>query len=401
MVWFLQISNLRFSLSKIAGPLKLGNRAKAIDAEEPTGLEMLPVKRWLLQRIAAIVCSGGVLVGWVFQLQLLAAGQAYAEECVTDLFISTGDVDYTLPVIGLVTLTLPVVDVTPGSDGAVSAGANAFSCGPNADANGASATAIGDGSSAIGNGTTAVGQASAANAANATVLGQAASATVNALGGVAIGQAATVDAAGAVAIGQNTTASGTGAIAFGQNANASGNTSIAIGQNASAPFANSIAIGQGVATVRNNQVAIGSTSNTYTLAGITSAASRAAQSGSLELVTTDANGNLATDGGQFITILNSLTAVSANNEQIELNRQAIQRNTEGVAMAFALSGLESVLPNEKNYALGAQWGYFGGQNAAAVGGTVRLRDDVFLSGGMGVGLGKGQVGGRAGISAAW
>ena len=366
-----------------------------------TGSEMEQAPHKLLRRGVAIVRSGGVLLCLAFQFQLLAAGQAYAEECVTDLFISTGDVDYTLPLIGTVTLTLPVVDVTPGSDGAVSTGANAFSCGPNANANGAGATAIGDGASAVGGGTTAVGQASASNAANATVLGQSASATVNGVGGVAIGQAATVDAAGAVAIGQNATASGTGAIAFGQNASAAGNTSIAIGQNASAPFANSIAIGQGVATARNDQVAIGSTSNTYTLAGITSAASRAAQSGSLELVTTDANGNLATDGGQFITILNNLTAISANNAQIELNRQAIQRNTEGVAMAFALSGLESVLPNERNYALGAQWGYFGGQNAAAVGGTVRLKDDVFFSGGMGIGLGKGQVGGRAGISAAW
>src|SRR5262249_42098903 len=79
---------------------------------------------------------------------------------------------------------------------------------------------------------------------------------------------------------------------YGDNTVATGSLSSALGPSASATFANSTAIGNGAATTRINQVAIGTGSNTYTLAGINSAASLAAQSGTLKVVTTDAAGNL-------------------------------------------------------------------------------------------------------------
>jgi hypothetical protein len=47
-------------------------------------------------------------------------------------------------------------------------------------------------------------------------------------------------------------------------------------------------------TTRANQVVVGTATNTYTLAGVTSAASLAAQSGPVSFVTSDGAGNLAT-----------------------------------------------------------------------------------------------------------
>ena len=102
--------------------------------------------------------------------------------------------------------------------------------------------------------------------------------------------------ADALAAGYGASAGGASATALGTQANAAGDGSIAIGRSASAAQANAIAIGPGARTVRANQVAIGNGSNTYTLGGIGSAQSAAAQSGETRFVTSDAAGNLATSG---------------------------------------------------------------------------------------------------------
>jgi uncharacterized phage infection (PIP) family protein YhgE len=75
-----------------------------------------------------------------------------------------------------------------------------------------------------------------------------------------------------------------------------------VGQGSSANFTNSTAIGAGATTTRDNQFILGTSSNTYTAPGITSGASLSQQQGSLQngsiqIVTTDQSGNLATDGG--------------------------------------------------------------------------------------------------------
>ena len=51
------------------------------------------------------------------------------------------------------------------------------------------------------------------------------------------------------------------------------------------------------AVTRTNQVMLGVGTSTYTLAGLTSAASLGQQGAVTGIVTTDANGNLTSDGG--------------------------------------------------------------------------------------------------------
>ena len=125
-------------------------------------------------------------------------------------------------------------------------------------------------------------------------------------------------------------------------------------------------------------MALGTTANTYTLAGVGSAESSAAQSGPTEFVTADANGNLATDGGATKII--------------------IDKNTAGIAGAFAISGIPEILPNGTQYAVAANWGTFGGANAAALGGVARVNGDLFVNAATVLGYAPGV---RAGVAYCW
>ena len=166
--------------------------------------------------------------------------------------------------------------------------------------------------------------------------------------------------------------------ALGADTLASANTATALGYAANAIHAGSTAIGTGATTTRANQVMVGTVSDTYTMPGITSAASSAAQSGPTQFVTTDANGNLASDNGATSIIIN--------------------KNTAGIAGAFALSGIPEVLPNGTNYAVAANWGTFGGANAAALGGVARVDGDLFFNAATVLGYAPGV---RAGLAYCW
>lgn len=116
----------------------------------------------------------------------------------------------------------------------------------------------------------------------------------------------------------------------------SGSGSVYIATNLSGPAAqatgaNSIAIGSGVIASRAGQIALGASSNTYTLAGVTSDASRAAQSGPLQVVTTDASGNLAARSFQdFFPEFGAL-----NDYSIKSRKEARQGIAAAMAMATA------------------------------------------------------------------
>jgi hypothetical protein len=84
-----------------------------------------------------------------------------------------------------------------------------------------------------------------------------------------------------------------GAIAIGNGVSVGRDNAVAIDNGSSANFSKSAAIGNGAVATRANQQVYGTASNTYTMASIGSAASRAAQSGPTQLVTAGGAGNLA------------------------------------------------------------------------------------------------------------
>ncbi|HEY7549205.1 MAG TPA: hypothetical protein VH913_06775 [Hyphomicrobiaceae bacterium] len=170
---------------------------------------------------------------------------------------------------------------------------------------------------------------------------------------------------------------------------------VAIGHNATAGYDNSAAFGAGATTTRANQQSFGTASNTYTMAGLPSDASRSFQSGPLEVATSDAAGNLATDGGLIFKGLSQLHA--------------------GVAVAIAMQNPDLVAGEKFGVAL--NWGNFEGANALAFSTMGVLGTDVFskgdrlaISGSLGASTnepGYGghdagmQVGARVGLQMTW
>ena len=90
--------------------------------------------------------------------------------------------------------------------------------------------------------------------------------------------------------------------------------SIAIGTGAtvssSAPHSTAIGAGATVDPGRNNEMVFGTKDDTYTTPGITSGFSKSRQSGPLEVVTSDRDGHLATDGGSIFKALDEAESVS-------------------------------------------------------------------------------------------
>ena len=138
------------------------------------------------------------------------------------------------------------------------------------------------------------------------------------------------------------------------------------------------------------------------------AASRAAQSGPVQVVTTDANGNLASDGGAVfnnINILNSNVNI-LNSQMARINQNLDQLNRDvkrldgGVAMAMALGGV--YLPEHQRFAIHTNVGFYNGAQALAVQAVARINRTFTANGGVAYDLnGNGGVGGRVGLSAGW
>ena len=237
-------------------------------------------------------------------------------------------------------------------------------------------------------GSIAVGDASAVNT-NAIAVGTGASAT--GVGSIAIGQGAT--ATGSIAMGTLAHASNGGA-AYGDNSVATGANTTAIGLSASATPDGSAAFGYNATATLTNQQVFGTVDNTYTMGGITSDQSDMRQYGPLELVTTDAAGNLAADNGRTFTAIAALRA--------------------GVAIALAAEAPS--LATGENFGARIGWGNFNGASnavaASAIGvvcrGCFARGDRVAIDGSFGAGWSEyrtydaGNIyGGRVGVQWTW
>ena len=140
-------------------------------------------------------------------------------------------------------------------------------------------------------------------------------------------------------------------------------------------------------------MAFGRETNTYTMAGIASAASRAAQQGPLEVVTTDAQGNLASDGGAF-------------QRQIDNLGRRDGELADGIAIALALQ--QPIFHSGQKFAGRLGYGNFDGSNALGLSlagvidrGSFGSNSSITLDGGVGVGTSTGTVAAKAGVTFGW
>ena len=263
-------------------------------------------------------------------------------------------------------------------DGANATGsAGNFACGTNANAagTGSSNTAIGDRSDASGD--------NSHNTANGFL--------ANASG---VGSHNTAFGFGAIASGN-----GTNNTAFGTDAHATGANSSALGNGAQATFANSTAIGNGAAATRDNQQMFGTASNTYTMAGINTAASRAAQVGPTSIVTSDTAGNLAARSFADLGLASQSDISGINGRLDALNGRINDVNREargGIALALAASGLQfDTRPGKVS--LSGGYGNFKGESGFAVGLGYAVSESMRFNAAF-TAVRQGDIGARVGAS---
>jgi hypothetical protein len=212
---------------------------------------------------------------------------------------------------------------------------------------------------------------------------------------LAIGGGAQANGLNSTAVGHDAVANGAGASAFGMGATAGGANSVALGAGANAAHNNSVALGAGAATTRDNQIAMGSIAHTYTMAGITSAQSRAAQSGAVQVVTSDAGGNLATANATDL-----FPQIGSFDGRIDSLERGMSVHSDGIAMALALGGAMAP-PDGKTFAISGNLGLFEGAQAMGFSAVGRLDDSWFVNASVGMGFATSTVGGRLGATYAW
>jgi hypothetical protein len=299
---------------------------------------------------------------------------------------------------GDIAATAVGADASATHDGSIAVGTSA-------SATNNYAMAIGTHSEATGGGAIAIGLTHASNlyavaigGAHTTASGESSIAvgdyaSASGYGSLAMGRHAAATSDRAIALGTQASATGYGSTAIGSFSQANSGIATAVGNQARALYAGSTALGQSSATTRERQMMLGTADNAYTAPGITSAESRSYQQGVTQLVTTDVQGNLAAASYESMGL--------ASAADIERQGASIERNSEGVSMAMALSGVADILPAGTNYAVSTNWGYFESESALALGGSARLIDNVFINGGGAISTSSGVGGGRAGVTFAW
>ena len=223
---------------------------------------------------------------------------------------------------------------------------------------------------------------------------------------VAMGGGNLASGTNSAAVGVNNQATGDRSFAAGNDSVASGNDSLALGNAATAGFSNSAAIGNGAAATRANQQVFGTDTNTYTMSGITSSASKAAQGKPTHLVTSNSAGDLA---AFTVSQLGIATTSDISSLQSKINRLGDRDRelTEGIATVASLA--QPILLPGQHFAVRAGWGGYDGASAvgfsaAGVVANNLLRQGsgtVTLDGGVGIGTDEGEVAGRAGATFGW
>jgi hypothetical protein len=153
-------------------------------------------------------------------------------------------------------------------------------------------------------------------------------------------------------------------------------------------------------------MALGNKDNTYTMAGIASGASKAAQGGTpTHLVTSNANGDLAAYTFAELGFASPTDITHLQTQINDLGRRD-KELADGIAISLALA--QPFFHAGQTFAMNVGWGNFDGSNAFGVTaagivskGAFGPTSTITLHGGVGVGTGEGVMAGRAGVSFGW
>ena len=108
--------------------------------------------------------------------------------------------------------------------------------------------------------------------------------------------------------------------------------------------------------------------------------------------------NTVSLGGRRLT---NIAPGIASNDAATVGQvnQSAKRAYGGVATAMAMGGI--AVPDSKLYAVSANLGAYRGEAALAGGVALRLTDNATVNGSLGVGVTRGDLGGRVGVTFAW
>lgn len=238
------------------------------------------------------------------------------------------------------------------------------------------------------------------------------------------------DSGGNLAIGDRARASGERStnIAIGNRASAVGDglSGIAIGAGAIVSHADAAAFGTGAQTTRAGQQVFGTTTNTYTLSGLPSSASSDAQGAVVGIITTDASGNVASDGGALQNLATTnQRGITTNTGLIETNTNGIaelgsrfnsideqvtrldgrdEELAQGIAVSMALQ--QPQIRDNQSFAMRLAYGNFDGTSAVAVTAAGVVSRGAFgqntsVTVDLGMGTSGRNVGGTAGVTFGW
>ena len=295
---------------------------------------------------------------------------------------------------------------TTGGDGANATGSiSNFACGTaaNAAGSGSSNTAIGDRSDASGDNSHNTANGFLANASGVgshnTAFGFGADAHGDGTNNTAFGTDAHATGANSSAFGDGAQATAANSSAFGIGAHATGADSTATGTGATASGVNSSAFGNGAKATRDNQQMFGTASNTYTMAGINTTASRAALVGPTSIVTSDTAGNLAARSFADLGLASQSDISGINGRLDALNGRINDVNREargGIALALAASGLQfDTRPGKVS--LSGGYGNFKGESGFAVGLGYAVSESMRFNAAL-TAVRQGDIGARVGAS---
>jgi len=264
-----------------------------------------------------------------------------------------------------------------GGNSVLAIGTASAAIGYNEVVRGDNSGAFGTGQTVNGSGSFVLGAGNAVNITGTTGFGDnvnvvgsnnTIAATASAAGSSVFGSGNAVSSTNSFVLANSSTVTGASAIAIGNSVTVAGANAVAIGNGTSANFANSAAIGNGATATRANQQAFGTATNTYTMAGIGSAASKSAQSGPTQIVTADASGNLATTTVGALGLASSADINAINNQLSSLQTQIntnLQEARRGIAATAALAPVTMPsAPGRTTFSLNT--GFFEGETGVGI-----------------------------------
>ena len=171
------------------------------------------------------------------------------------------------------------------------------------------------------------------------------------------------------------------------------NNGTALGANSSVQHDNSTAVGAGAKSSDTNQVTLGTKGETIRAEGITSQTSKDRQQGSLEVVTSDSGGRIATDGGAIFSTLDAHTAL--------LSQHTKRLDEQAKGLAIAMSMPDAWLSDKKTFGIFGSIGGFGDETAMGFAAIGRLNETWSVNGKFGADTSFEEFGWQVGFGAQW